>query len=81
MNLTSTLARQRMYVSCPRCNFWSRPFLRQIRDRHTIICGGCKGNIQLDDHLGSFWKAQRQLRRALQVLREQLGSITINIKV
>jgi hypothetical protein len=75
------LDRERIYIHCPRCSFWSRPLLRQIRDRETIVCGGCKANIRLDDHLGSFRKAQRQMNRALEELEAQLGNLTITIKL
>jgi len=67
--MTLNLDRGRIYIHCPRCHFWSRPFLRQIRHRDTIICGGCKLNIRLDNHLGSFRKAQREVNRALEALR------------
>jgi hypothetical protein len=35
----------------------------------------------LDDHLGSFRKAQRQVNKALEELEEQLGNLTINIRL
>lgn len=75
------LDRERIYIYCPRCKFWARPFLRQIRHRETIICGGCKANIRLDDHLGSFRKAQRRVDKALKELEAELDSLTINIKL
>ena len=79
--MTLNLDRQRIYLQCPRCNFWARPFLRQVRHRETIICGGCKSNIQLDDNLGSLRKTQRQVEMALHELEEQLRGLTINIKL
>ena len=79
--MTINLDRERIYIHCPRCNFWARPFLRQVRHRETIVCGGCKANIHLDDHLGSFRKAQRQVNKALEELQAQLGNITINIRL
>lgn len=79
--MTINLDRERVYIRCPRCNFWARPFLRQIRYRETIVCGGCKSNLRLDDHLGSFRKAQRQVNRTLEDLKEQLGTIKINIRL
>ena len=79
--MTINLDRERIYIHCSRCNFWARPFLRQIRHRETIVCGGCKSNIRLDDHLGSFRKAQRQVNKALEDLEAQLGNMTINIKL
>ena len=79
--MTINLDRERIYIHCPRCNFWARPFLRQVRHRETIVCGGCKANIRLDDHLGSFRKAQRQVNRALEEFEAQLRNLTINIKL
>ena len=79
--MTINLDRERIYIHCPRCNFWARPFLRQVRHRETIVCGGCKANIRLDDHLGSFHKAQRQLNKAFEELKAQFGNMTINIKL
>jgi hypothetical protein len=79
--MTINLDRERIYIHCPRCHFWARPFLRQIRHRETIVCGGCKANLRLDDHLGSFRKAQKQLNRALEDLEAQLKDITINIRL
>ena len=79
--MTLNLDREQIYIRCPRCNFWAQPFLRQIRHRETIICGGCKSNIHLDDHLGSFRKAQRQVTAALEALESSLRNITINIKL
>jgi transcription initiation factor IIE alpha subunit len=79
--MTINLDRKRVYIHCPRCNFWARPFLRQIRHRETIVCAGCKSNLRLVDHLGSFPKAQRQMNRALEDLKEQLGTININIRL
>ena len=79
--MTLNLDRERIYIHCPCCNFWARPFLRQISHRETIVCGGCKANIRLDDHLGSFRKAQGQVNKALEELEAQLSNITINIKL
>ena len=79
--MTLSLDRERIYIHCPRCSFYARPFLRQIRLRETIVCGGCKGNIRLDDHLGSFRKAQRRLGIAFSQLADALGSMTINIRL
>lgn len=76
-----TLDRHRFYIKCPRCNFYARPFLRQVRNQDTIICGGCKSNIRLVDYLGQYQKAEWQLRHALEALSRQLGNLTINIKL
>lgn len=71
----------RIYIQCPRCNFYARPFLRQVRHQETIICGGCKSNIRLVDHLGAYRKAERQVRKAVEKLARNLGNMTINIKL
>jgi hypothetical protein len=79
--MSFNLDRKRIYIRCPRCNFFARPFLRQVRHRETIICSGCKANIRLDDWLGSYRKAERQVRQALNALKAQLGSMTLNLKL
>lgn len=79
--MTINLDRHQIYIDCPRCGFWARPFLRQIRHKETIICKGCKANIRLIDHLGSFRKAQSQVNHALQDLESQLGSMKLTINI
>ena len=74
------LDRQRIYIECPRCAFFARPFLRQVRHRETVICGGCKANLRLDDHLGSYRKAERKLRSALDEINEAFKDLTMTIK-
>ena len=63
-----TLDRHRIDIECPRCRFPTRAFLRQIRLCDVLVCGGCKGNIQLVDHLGTLRKADRRLRAAVEDL-------------
>lgn len=76
-----SLDRHRIDIVCERCNFGARPFLRQVRHGETIICGGCKSNIHLVDHLGSFRKAERQVRRALEDLASSLGNMKLTIRL
>lgn len=75
------LDHERIYIQCPRCNFYARPFLRQVRNRDTLICGGCKSNIHLVDYLGQYRKAERQIRRALEDFTDELRSLNITIKI
>lgn len=79
--MTVSLDRFRIYVTCPRCGFYSRPFLRQVRHQETLICPGCKGNIHLIDHLGDYRKAEQQIRKAFEQLTGNLGSKTITIRL
>ena len=76
-----SLDRHRIYITCERCNFPARPFLRQIRHGETIVCGGCKANIHLVDHLGSFRKAQRRINRAMEDLMKSLGNLNLTLKL
>lgn len=75
------LDRERIYIQCPRCNFYARPFLRQVRHQDTLICGGCKSNIHLIDFLGQYRKAERQIQRALKKLTDQFRDLNITIKL
>lgn len=79
--MSHRLDQERVYIQCPRCRFYARPFLRQIRRQETIICGGCKANIALIDYLGQYRKAERRMRRALGDLRAKFGRINLTIKL
>lgn len=72
------LDRYRIYIKCPKCSFFARPFLRQVRHRETIICGGCKSDLRLDDYLGSYRKAERKMRYVLDELTEAFN-LTLTI--
>ena len=74
------LDRHRIYITCPRCSFFARPYLRQVRHRETIICGGCKANLRLDDYLGSYRTAERKLRRELDEITEAFKDLTMTVK-
>ena len=75
------LDKTRIRIECPKCQFPSRPFFRQVKDRDVLVCGGCKSNIQLVDHLGSYRKSERRVRRALEELTSSLKNLTINIRL
>lgn len=69
-------------VVCPVCNFVVPVTLRQARVRDLVICRGCKGNIQLEDHMNQVKKAERDIRRAMGDLSETLegfGMLTLEI--
>ena len=71
--MSFTLDRHRIDIECPRCRFPARPFLRQVRLCDVIVCGGCKGNIRLVDHMGTFRKADRHIRAAVDDLMSALS--------
>jgi hypothetical protein len=69
-------------AECPRCGFFNPFFIKQARLRDVIICRGCKANIQLEDHMNTVRKAERDIRRAMQQLEltmKSLGKITLRI--
>lgn len=74
------LDRQRIRICCPKCEFPVQPFFRQVKNRDVLVCGGCKANIQLVDHLGSYRKAQRKVQAAIDQLTNTLKSTKLNIR-
>lgn len=64
-------------VPCPRCGFYNDIFLKQVKVRDVVICRGCKGNIQLDDYMNEYLKANRRIRKAIKDLS---GVFEINLK-
>lgn len=74
------LDRERIYLQCPKCNFFARPFLRQVRHQDVLICAGCKANIWLTDHLGQYRVAERRVRKAIENFTESLPGLNITIK-
>lgn len=79
--MSCSLHRERIYIQCPRCDFYARPFLRQVRHQDVMICGGCKTNIWLVDYIGQSRKAERQICRALESLTDQFRSLNLTIKL
>jgi hypothetical protein len=69
------LDRQRIEIECPRCRFSARVFLRQVRVCDVVVCGGCKGNIQLIDHMATFRRANRRITAAVNSLMSALGNL------
>ena len=75
------LDRHRIRIECPQCHFPARPFFRQVKHRDVLVCGGCKSNIQLVDHLGSYRKGERKMRRALEELTSSLKNLKLTIRL
>jgi hypothetical protein len=44
-----------------------------VRICDVIVCGGCKGNIQLIDQMATFRKANRRITAALDSLMSALS--------
>lgn len=62
------LDRQWIDLSCPRCRLETAVALGEIRRCEIIICRGCHANIYLQDHLGSYHRAKRQIELAFAQL-------------
>ena len=71
--MSFTLDRHRIDIECPRCRFPARPFLRQVRLCDVIVCGGCKGDLRLVDHMAKYRKADRSIRAAVGDLMSALN--------
>jgi hypothetical protein len=57
-------------ITCPDCSFTNEVLLGQVTSEETIICLGCRIEIQLRDEDGSVRRAEEELR---QVLHEFLN--------
>jgi hypothetical protein len=66
--MSFTFDRHRIDIECPRCRFPARPFLRQVRLGDVIVCGGCKADIRLVDHMAAYRQADRRIRAAVDDL-------------
>ena len=68
-------------VKCPRCGFYNKIFLRQVRIRSVIICRGCKGNIQLEDYMNEYRKAKRNIAKSVQELEGCFKNLNFNMEI
>lgn len=67
-------------IDCPKCKFTSPITFREIRLNDAIICRGCKRTLQLEDHLLSARKAQRQIEFSLRNLSQSMGNLNITLE-
>jgi len=65
--------RFRVRFNCPGCEFSNSASFRAVRLRQTMICCGCKTDIQLEDHMNSVRRAVRRMRRMMARLQDTLG--------
>jgi hypothetical protein len=56
-------------IPCPGCGFCERATMKQIRLQDVIICGGCKANIHLSDHMPKLGRPGGKLRARSMSLR------------
>jgi len=66
------LDKLKIEVKCPRCGFYNKIFLRQVRIRSIIICRGCKGNIQIEDYMNEYRKTKRNIAKSVRELEDIL---------
>lgn len=66
------LSHERIFVDCPKCNFWIRPFLREIEEERLVVCPGCRQNISLVDNLLSLRRSRREAEKAIRELENTL---------
>lgn len=76
------LGKQKIEITCPKCNFANPVSLKQIQIRDVIICRGCKSNIQLHDYLNTVKKTLKTFRREMGALMnafEDIRNITLEL--
>ena len=74
------LVKEKIKISCPKCDFLNYATFKQVKARNVIICRGCKVNVQLEDHLNSVRKSLRSMQKAFDELEETIksfGKLTI----
>lgn len=64
-------------VECPKCHFYNKISLRQIRTRSLIICRGCKINIQLEDFMNEYRNAKRRIETAIEGFKKSFENLKI----
>jgi len=47
--------------------------MKQIRLEDVVICGGCKANIRLVDHMGEVAAGRRKLRAVVDEVTRAFG--------
>ncbi len=67
---------------CPKCDFYNKAYIKQVRLRDVVICRGCKTNIRLDDQMNQAKKAVRDINRSMRELEKTFNNLSsINIKI
>jgi hypothetical protein len=60
-------------LACPLCGFFNPATMKQIRLEDVVICGGCKANIRLVDHMGEVAAGRRKLRAVVDEVTRAFG--------
>lgn len=68
-------------IQCPKCRFYNKIFLRQVRIRDVMICRGCKINIQLEDFMNEYRKAKRRIGTTLQEFKTSFGNLNFKLEL
>ena len=56
-------------IPCPKCGFYITFFFKQACNNEIIICGGCKSNVQLFDHMDECKNARKIFNRSMKKLK------------
>ncbi len=62
------LDRRWIELPCPYCRLETAVTLGDVRRCGIAICRGCHANIHLEDHLGCYQRAKRQIEAAFAQL-------------
>lgn len=77
-----SLDSQSIDFACPMCGFYNEVTIGQVRLRDAVICRGCNGTLNLDDHMNETKKAVRSINQAMRELEKSIskvGRITIRL--
>lgn len=73
------LDHQEIEIQCTECGFYNPVFLKQIHIKDTIICHGCKSNIDLNDYKNEYRKVKKELDKSLNNLKKSFNNIRIEL--
>jgi len=68
-------------IECPKCKFYNKISLQQVRTRDIIICRGCKINIQLEDFMNEYRKVKRKVERSFQELKKSFDNLNFKLEL
>ncbi len=73
--------KQKINISCPKCDFENSVTFKQIEDQESIICNGCRCSIKLVDKDGSVRRGIKNVNQEMNKLTKSLKDIKIDINI
>lgn len=74
--------KQKINISCQKCDFENSVTFKQIENQESIICGGCRCSIKLVDKDGGVRREIKNLKEETTKLKKSLKKdIKIDLKI